>query len=27
VTSDLWCREVLRGEDVHHAQAVSEGVP
>ena len=27
VTSDLWCREVLQGEDVHHAQAVSEGVP
>ena len=27
VTSDLWCQEVLQREDVHHAQAVPQGVP
>lgn len=26
VTSNVWCREALR-EDVHHAQAVPQGVP
>jgi hypothetical protein len=27
VTSDLWCRVVPQREDVHRAQAVSQGVP
>lgn len=27
VTSDLWCLMVLQREDVHHAQAVPQGVP